>query len=318
MKHVVFYAILLATFTFAGCELSNDDETVEVYEAKDFIDEFSISQKRTLNTSNLPDTVITSQGSKYIIQPGTFTKNGNPVTGDFTVEIKEIRTRSEIVFNLTNTNHVSGEPLLSDGFFHINATQNGANLDKILANPISVEFANNSSRGYTRLWEAAGEPGNDDDPFAWTQDSTDSKQNFVEGQEAFMFSIGKLGWYNCDIYWNDTEPKTTVTVNIAGITGSIAAFLGEKGSIHVFFCAKGDNVIAQFYNSAGPNSIKSYDDSMPIGREGKIFVVIFRNGNFYYGMENITISASQTVTLTVSENTKAFIQQQIAALDNFN
>ncbi|MDR2423179.1 MAG: hypothetical protein LBD59_00455 [Prevotellaceae bacterium] len=321
MKHIVFYAILLACVTFAGCELGNEDETVlENYEAKDFIDEFSVVQKRTLNTSNLPDTVITSKGSKFIIQPGTFTKNGNPITGDFAVEIKEIHQRSEIIFNLTNTNHVSGKPLLSDGFFHINATQNGENLDKTLANPVRVEMKTNTDRGYSQLWQAAGEAGNDDDSFAWEQeqDGTDNKQNFLEGQGVFMFDIGKLGWFNCDIYWEDTAPKTTVTVNIGGMTGSIASLLQDKGGLYVFFCAKGDNVVAQFYSKSGPNSIKSYDDSMPIGKEGKIFVVMFHKGKFYYGMLNITISADMSVTVNVSENTKDFIQQQIAALDNFN
>jgi len=56
---------------------------------------------------------------------------------------------------------------------------------------------------------------------------------------------------------------------------------------------------------------------MPIGSEGRMLSFSIKDGKFYYASEEITISANQNITLTLSETTEAAVQAAINSLDNY-
>src|SRR5690606_17085993 len=113
------------------------------------------------------------------------------------------------------------------------------------------------------------------------------------------------------------NPKTTVTVQVNNNPGSFANFRGFSGETFVFFCAKGSNVAAQLYTPDGPNKVKSYDNMMPIGVEGKMLSFSIKDGRYYYAEQEITISASQAVILSLTETSEAQIQNAINSLDTY-
>jgi hypothetical protein len=66
----------------------------------------------------------------------------------------------------------------------------------------------------------------------------------IEGY--FPFKLGKLGWFNCDIYWDESNPKTTLHVTLTGNPGSLASYQGGTGHTCVFFHDYGDLVLRSY------------------------------------------------------------------------
>ena len=97
----------------------------------------------------------------------------------------------------------------------------------------------------------------------------------------------------------------------------MASFRAFGGETFVFFCAKGSNVAAQLYTPNGTNKVKSYDNMMPIGSEGRMLAFSIKDGRYYYAAQETTISANQNVVLTLAETTEAAVQAAINSLDNY-
>jgi hypothetical protein len=340
MKTKVFSALALASIMFMGC--SNNDDPVVIKSANDYFREVSAQATQTfnLNTSELPKAVTLKGGTKITIKNGTFTKGGTPISGAFTLEVREYLKPSDIVRGGVNTNHRNGSPLVSDGFFYINAKQGGVDVDKKLARNLLIEIPKEVNRYYTQLWEGIENAGDGENQFAWDDLPDDAvgpgldsavmqDGNWIgadqgtAGSVTFIFNLGKLGWYNCDIYWEFPNGQTTVYVKITGFAGSIASYQGYSGEIFVFFCGKGDKVISQLYSPYydGSNVLQgaqSYVNSMPLGKIGKLIAFAIKEGEFYFAaQDNVTITANMELTLNLQATTEETIQAEFNKLDNF-
>jgi hypothetical protein len=63
--------------------------------------------------------------------------------------------------------------------------------------------------------------------------------------------------------------------------------------------------------------VKSYDNSMPIGVNGRLLVFAIKDGKFYMVKEDVTITANMAKSLTLVETTETALQAEIAALDSY-
>ncbi|MDR1552224.1 MAG: hypothetical protein LBS69_02015 [Prevotellaceae bacterium] len=330
MKKNLFLALFAASLIFAGC--SDDKPAVPPvdtnYNAKEFFSNSvkDLLQTVTVNTADLPKTFTLGGGTKITIDDGTFAIGGVPITGNFTLEVIECVKPSHIVYSGTNTNLTYGEILASDGFIFINAKQGETNADKNLLKNIDVQIKQTDlDREWTQLWEGIDTAGVDGDQFAWNDLSADAVlvdqpgggMGEIKGQDGFFpFKLGKLGWFNCDVYW-DYGPKTTLFIKITGGPVDFASYQGGTGSTCVFFHGYGDLVVAQLYTPYGTNGVQSYDDSMPIGKKGTLLAFSIKEGKFYLAkQENVEITEDREVSLNMVETTEATIQAAIDALDD--
>ncbi|MDR2292235.1 MAG: hypothetical protein LBE11_02015 [Prevotellaceae bacterium] len=332
MKKNFFLAFLAASMFFASCK--NDDNNVpdpvdKNYNVKEFFSNSAeqLLQTFPLNTAELPKTLTLEDGVKITVDDGTFAIGGTPITGSFTLEVIECRKPSKIVYSGANTNLINGEILKSDGFIFINAKQGETNVDKNMLKNIIVEMPQvDLDRDWTLIWEGADTAGADRNKFAWTDLSDDAVvPDEIGGQIGeiiatdgyFPFKLGKLGWFNCDIYWDYSYSKTTLFVTLTGNPVNLASFQGETGSTCVFFHGYGDLVVASLYTPNGENGVKSYDDSMPLGKTGTLLAFTIKEGEFYLAkQEDVTITANLNVTLDMVKTTEQAIQDAIDALDN--
>lgn len=317
--------IVLIAFGVACKKENSNDRNSTVNTAKEFAAKFG-AQKQTkeFNASALPQTVTFRDGSKVTFPIGSLTKGGLPVTGTVTVEAYEILKRSTVIFSGANTNHSSGAPLASDGFIFIDVKSNGVSVDQNLAVPVKIAIPAKRD-GVTQLWIGVDQDAKPlvaagDNQMAWAAPRNANGVGMKEvnaAQSAFTFDFGNLGWVNCDIFYNNSNPKTTVRVEILNNPGSMASFHAYAGETFVYFCAKGSNVVAQLYTPDGPNKVKSYDNMMPIGSEGRMFSFSIKDGRYYYAAQDITISANQNLTLSLTESTETAVQAAISSLDNY-
>ncbi|HEX7367920.1 MAG TPA: hypothetical protein VF273_12525 [Pelobium sp.] len=320
MKKLNFTTALLIAVTigFTACKKNKVEPISDIKTAKDFTQKLG-SQKQTFtfNTSDLPKTLKLTNGTQITIQPNSFTKNGEPVTGEVKIEAYEMLTRSAIILSGTNTNHISGAPLISQGFIFVDAKVGGQSVDKYLQKPLNIKIPA-KGKAYTQIWEGVEQVG-EAQQMAWQAPKAANGQNNQREVKAiddnFAFDFGQLGWVNCDIFYNSAAPKTTVRVSVLNNPGAMATFRGFTGETFVFFCANGDNVVAQLYTPDGANKVKSYDNSMPIGSEGKLISFSIKDGKYYFAKKDVTITADMIESLTLVETTEAAVQAEINALN---
>ncbi len=320
LKNTLFIIAMALTFTalFQACK--KDRKGNSANNAKEFTALFGPKEQRKQIDPTKENTFTLSGGTKISIPANTFKLNGNAVTGNVVITAIEYLKRSDVVFGGTNTNHISGMPLESDGFIYLNASYNGTQLDKALSAGINVAIPTKNTRP-TQIWEGALDPNNDEQ-MVWDVPAQNANGIGVKRESApetgfYNFQMGNLGWYNCDVFYNSTSPKTTTSVSLTNNPGTFANFRGFDGETFVLFCAKGSNVVAQLYTPDGANTVKSYDNVMPIGALGKYISISIKDGKYYYAEIETTISANQSISLTLLETTEAQIQQAITALDNY-
>lgn len=313
--------LLLSSLSyFSACKREKNTVTPAstLNDMGDFVNKYGApKQTFTFNTSDLPRTFTLSGGTKITLHPGSLTKNNIPVSGALTLEAYEIMKRSDAVFTGTNTNHVSGAPLVSDGFFFIDVKQaNGISVDKMMAATYDVGMPTAREGEYTNIWvgntdlDVAGQMG-------WIPPINGGADSIKAMDSLFSFSMRELGWVNCDIFYASSAPKTTVTVTLVNNPGALATFMGGSGETFVLFCPQGENVVSQLYTPAGTNMVKSYDDSMPIGTQGRLLAFSVKDGKFYFAKQDVTISANMGATLTLAEVTEAGLESEINALDSY-
>jgi len=325
MKKILF-VLCLGLFLY-----SCDDEDTRLkfddvdpnYHAKEFLQDTkaSLKQEHTINTADLPKTIELKEGVKITIPADAFTKNGQLITGEFTVEAYEMLKPSSMIFSGTNTNNMFGSYFESDGFIFINVKQNGVSVDQNLNAMITVSIPTDKEDGtLTQLWEGYEDAGDDNDQFAWGEggvwENNEAGGAFAKDKR-FEFLIGKLGWINCDIFWDSSNGMTTIKVTLYGKFGELASYLGYEGDTFVFFRAKGLLVLVQIYTTDGANVVKSYDNGMPIGSEGKLVAYSVKEGIFSYAEKEITIAADMNIDLDLKEISKDDLEKNIKALDTY-
>ncbi len=312
-------ALLTLTALLLACKKDKNNRNM-ANNAKEFTALFGPQTQRMQINSNISNTFTLRGGTKITIPAGAFKQNGVTVTGEVTINAMEFLNRSSIILGGTNTNHISGAPLESDGFIYLNAIANGSHVDKALAANIQIAIPTTKNR-VTQIWEGVENVGNFNQ-MAWQAPAQNPNGGGIKREtEAlsgfYNFEMGNLGWINCDVFYSYANPKTTTRVTVSNNPGSFATFRGFTGETFVFFCAKGSNVIAQLYTSDGTNTVKSYDNMMPVGVEGKYISFSIKDGKYYYAEQETTITDGQSITLTLSETTEAGIQQVINALNTY-
>ncbi|MDR1273139.1 MAG: hypothetical protein LBK12_01190 [Odoribacteraceae bacterium] len=324
MRHL-FFSLLCASALFCACS-KDDNKGNKNYQACDFIQENLNAAKQTFRrtVSDQPTELTLNNGVKLTIPGGdVFTKNGVPITGEYTIEVNTMLKPSQIILAGTNTNLRGRGYLESDGFFHVAVSQNGQPVDEFLKNYLSVSIPTDKDDWtQTQIWEGNGSA---QEQFAW-EEIADTVLNFNDNMPGeintvfslnknFSFQFKKLGWFNCDVLWSVTGTSTTVTVALTGKFGALADYLGYAGDTFVFFKGKGSNVLAQLYTMVNTTTVKSYDNSMPIDAEGTLLAFSIKDGAYAYATKEIKVTTNLQETLDLLPTTKEAVFAALEALD---
>ncbi len=327
-------SILLASlcnFLFVSCdnEGTTNDESIT---AKEYFAQKSdnLKQVAIINTAQLPKTITLQGGTQITINSGTFTKGGVAVSGEIKLEMYEVLKPSTAIFLGTNTNYTTGSNYLeTDGFLYINASQNGVNLDQTLTKDLVISIPTTKANGtMTQLWKGNENVQiNGQAQFGWADvNNNDFVNNDLKFENTiwsqagvFQFNFGKLGWANCDVIANVGKEVTTVSVKLTGVVGTLASFRGYEGDTFVFFCQKGAPIVAQLYTKVDNVTVKSYDNTMPVGTEGTfIAFTISATGKISVATQKITITKNMSLTLDLTQTTKEELDALIKSIDGYS
>jgi len=325
---------LTAVLTFAACSEAPvvKSPTLPASPLEFFQANGAPIQVQTIKVGTAPVKATFAQGTVLTfavnaVQDGA----GNAYSGDVVLNVREITSKSDMV--LSNVLTISNEsPIASGGMFFLDLkTPAGAALninpavgvgaavpvknDKPLgvkdARPMQQFVGGPTTCANTNQEVGAVTPGGA--PIA----TGDSSVNWcpVGGQfgidnttppGSYVFSVFKKGWINCDFFYSDPRPKTTLRVTFDAI---------NDANTVLFLIPQGINTVIALYTLDGAYKRKSYDNSLPIGLNTELVALTFNNGKQYLAHKTITVTANQNETLTFSEATAAQIKAFLTPLN---
>jgi len=234
--------------------------------------------------------------------------NGNAVTGNVTVELREIYKKSDMLLsNMPTTSY--GWPLQSGGEFFIRATNTGGALllqknKRIqVKQPAAVTGGNDAAmKAFIGIANADSIANNNWNPVL---DSASNPQaavlidadNYVFSLYQFSTPAANGTWCNSDN--SDYFSKYTTTSLLISSTDT------GFGRCDVYLVFKDVNCMVHVY-ATGVNSNNLYQytyNYAPVGLQCTVVAITVKGDTLYSSFTPITISANQTVNFSLSATT---------------
>jgi hypothetical protein len=250
--------------------------------------------------------------------------NGDPVTGDISIELIEIYDKASMVMNKmpTNGRRDNGdiETLKSAGEFYINATQNGVQLkpasgfqifapnDEFDAGMILFAGADNDCDGdglndgieCDVVWEE------DKRGEVWQGQGDGAGGNGVGGYGGF---ISNFGWTNIDRWYSDPRPKTILYADVP------EGYDDTNCNVYISYDGEPTALALLDIYDAGTGLFSEHYGLIPIGMEVHFIFVSVQNDEYVYAIQGATIGEDHVEIIgATSTGTEAELIALINAL----
>lgn len=303
MKNLTLIALVFISVLFA-CkkDKANNDSKLTLAE---FNSKFSVPTQKFNGTAGAAFSITGTKGMKFDFPANAFLDaSGNPITGNVVVSLKEVLSKRDIVLSgkVTQSN---GQLLISGGEFQILASQNGQALKLNPAVAVAVKVPTTFNNAPMDLFVWAPTAASDS---TWV---LDQKARVASSADFYQFSLPNFGWINCDYFYNNPNPKTTITASpvYAGASPSIK----DQRAYMVFDDIKS---VAGLPFQLSINKHQSYLNSMPIGLKGKLVIISTDvNDVIYFGQTSFTVSANLHLNVNVAPATATEIDAFLDTLD---
>lgn len=296
--HSIFKILLflfLTAFIFT-CKKKKEDEPV-VSSANEIGEVFNQQgvPLQTFTVSNAANvTKYTNAGNYFVLSANTFVDaNGKQVTGNIDVEVKEAISKKEFIYsNLTTKS--GNNYLVSGGMMYFGATQNGNALKLAPGKTINtfIKATLGSSIAMKKYYDAVLPKNPGDGNADWTLSIDTTAMPLVidslGANSFYFFKVTSLGWINCDYFYSNPNPTTTVTINLSETY--------TDKNCAVFFSVDGKKVIGgSLYNNANGFTISNIPVSTAVS-----FVAIAKvNNQYFFAVSSNTVVANLTQSLNL-------------------
>lgn len=292
-------------------EPSNTDDTEETNSAKEFLNELLENETETFTYQGNQSKTINAQNGTVINIPANCFKDasGNVVTGDIDVDVVEVLDKATMI--LTNkTTTSNGELLISGGEVYVKAMSGNDTLTLVDGQSVNVQLPTNNTSSSMIIFE--GSENNQGDVNWDTTDVTSAAPVLTDSANTnyvfynFEIENDSLGWINCDYFYKSSEIKTTVSVSTP--EGH------DNENTAVFFFFEDLYSVAPAYWSNDSEVFASYSNSLPIGQKIKVIAISEKDDTYYYGISSTTISADQSISLTMNPISESLLKTTLNAL----
>jgi hypothetical protein len=252
----------------------------------------------------------TLQGTVVNIPPNAFVTQSNvPVTGNVTVQFKDIYKKSDMLLSDMGTKLIYGPPLKSGGEFFIKVNSGASAVDFAPGKKIEVNqpvantggVLDSAMLAVILLPDSAGGP-------AWWYSQVDSvignASNYVFSLYQFNSPLESGSWCNSDnaAYFN-AYPLTTLTIH----PNDDPALYQQD----VFLVFRDISTMIHVYSNA--TDFPYY--YAPVGLQCTVVALGVKDGQLYSSFTPITIGSNQTVNFTLSPTTTGAFKTQLETLN---
>lgn len=249
--------------------------------------------------------VTGARGTRVYIPGGTFQNaSGTPVTGTVEIRMVEILDLTDVI--LMNKPTVSnGELLTTGGELKIDAYQGGQKLGLTPGANVSFMVPTATPDANMGLFLGTPDPQLDvnwvpSDSLGVTDSVTVVGDTTGAGgwSDYYWFDItgDSLGWINCDYFYNDPNPKTTLSV--------IPNSSHDETNTNVWIYVSSANSVAPLWWDAA-DSFNSYDSSIPEGLNVTIVAISEISGQYYSAFVPISVVTNHIENITLNATTLA-------------
>lgn len=291
MKNLTLIALVVITALFACKKDKGNDETKLTL--AEFNAKFSVPTQKFNGSGSTAFSITGTKGMKFDFPANSFIDaSGNPVAGNVVVSLKEVLSKRDIILSgkVTQSN---GQLLISGGEFQILASQNGQalRLNPAVAVAVKVPTTFNTDPMDLFVWAPTA-----------ASDSTwvlDQKARVSTSADFYQFNLPNFGWINCDYFYNNPNPKTTITASPVYVGASPS--IKDQRAYMVFDDIKS---VAGLPFVLAINKHQSYLNSMPVGLKGKLVILSTDvNDVIYFGQTSFTVSADLHLNVNVAPAT---------------
>lgn len=303
MKNLTLTTLAIVVLLFA-CKKDKGNGEAQLTLAE-FNNKFAVPAQKFNGTGGAAFSITGAKGMKFDFPANSFIDaSGNPVSGNVVVSLKEVLSKRDIVLSgkVTQSN---GQLLISGGEFQILASQNGQalKLNPAVAVAVKVPTTFNTDPMDLFVWAPTA-----------ASDSTwilDQKSRVSSSTDFYQFNLPNFGWINCDYFYNNPNPKTTITASPIYVGASPS--IKDQRAYMVFDDIKS---VAGLPFVLAINKHQSYLNSMPVGLKGKLIILSTDvNDVIYFGQTSFTVSADLHLNINVASATAAQIDAFLDTLD---
>jgi len=317
MKATLFSAAILATAIVSVTACKKDKSTPNYAKADDFMASHAIKEQSFTGNAATGFSITGEKGTKVIFAPNAFVDgNSNIVTGNVTVTLKEVLSKKDVLFSgvLTESN---GQLLESGGEILVKAQKDGAalRLNPALQNDgarVDIpKVMNNKDMGLfvqdkRQQGGATGNQQQPQSPYTWYPAPY---YPFGNGPNSYSFSLPSFTWVNCDRFYSDPNPKTTIT--------ALPAFQdnNQVTDLQVMLVFKNITTVITLPYDYTVQKFQSYQNSLPIGLQADLIIIgKDSDGYIQFGTQPITISANMHIDAPVHRATQAEVDAFLATI----
>lgn len=257
------------------------------------------AQTKTIkNDNDLP--FVGKQGTQiWLYTRDLKTANGGDVTYPFDIEILELFTPKDMILHQMPT--VSGGKLLTTaGQIRIRAYKDGKELtlNKYNSTQITVPV-NGRPDGFMKLFYGEEINGGFYDwlPADSTKDGANRGYMFAN-QEVYTIFPSRIGWINCDKFYQYTEAKTAITFSSAE---------PPLGNIIIFLYFPDLKSIMKVYNGVSGD--------VPVGRNVKVIALgLTKEEEYYSFFQDFNVQDKQKIEIKLTPTTKDALVKYLDSL----
>ena len=261
---------------------------------------------------------ISPQGTTVTIPPNAFITIANaPVTGNVTIQFKDIYKKSDMLLSNMPTQLLQGDPLKSGGEFYIKALSNNSAIKLASGKKIAVSQPASLTGGLDTINAMQPFiqtpfflcPAQCPPTYAWDTSNTGivSYYNTI----GYVFNLYQFHAPVDSGTWANSDNATFFSAYQQTQLNIVANDSVNKYGTYVFLLFKNLTSMVHVYNyyEMFPYSYA------PIGLQCTVVAVGVKNGTLYSAFVPITISANQTIHFTLSPTTTSAFTTQVKTLD---
>ena len=317
MKATLLSAAILTTAIVSITACKKDKTTPNYAKADDFMASHAIKEQSFTGNASSGFSITGKDGTKVTFTANAFVDgNGNAVSGNVTVKLKEVLSKKDVLFSgvMTESN---GQLLESGGEILVKAQKDGADLrlNPALGNDgARVEIPkvmNNKDMGLfvqdkRQQGGANGGSQQQQSPYTW---NPAPYYPFGNGPNSYTFSLPSFTWVNCDRFYSDPNPKTTIT--------ALPAFQdnNQVSDLQVMLVFKNITTVVTLPFDNTVQKFQSYQNSLPIGLQADLIIIGKDSDGFIqFGTQSITIGAGMHINAPIHKATQAEVDAFLATI----
>jgi hypothetical protein len=309
-----FVAAAIATLT--ACKKSKD--LPNGVKADDFWASHKIEAQQFTGDAGTGFSITGAKGTKINFPANAFVDgSGNLVSGTVTVSLKEVLSKKDVLLSGVWT-EANGQLLESGGELQVKARKDGAdlrvnpNLNPDSGIVVEVPKVMNDQDMGLFIQEKRQDPGGgqqgggQQNPSTWVPAPY---YPFGNGPNSYSFTLPGFTWVNCDKFYNDPNPKTTITVLPDFQDDSVVT------DLQVILVFRNISTVITLPFNYSIQKFESYMNSLPIGLQADLVLIGKDSGGYIqFGTQVITISANMHIDAPIHRATQAEVDAFLSSI----